>query len=166
MAEQSQTSADLWLLDGLEDFQQHSLKLLAQGRRQIAILSHNLDAPLYNSDAFIQTISEFARSSRYAQVQILIKDTKPAAELGHKLIRLHQRLSSKIQVRKLVVEPDNKEMGFMLCDSDKLLYKNDDSLYRGFANYQAGREVKQLREQFDYVWQYGELEPEFQQLLL
>lgn len=166
MAEQSQTSADLWLLDGLDDFQQHSLKLLAQNRRSIAILTRDLDAPLYNTAEFIQALSDFARTSRYAQVQILIKDTKPAAELGHKLIRLHQRLSSKIQVRKLVVEPDDKDMGFMLCDSDRLLYKNDDQVYRGFANYQAGREVKQLREQFDYVWQYGELEPEFQQLHL
>jgi hypothetical protein len=55
-------------------------------------------------------------------------------------------------------------MGFMLGDTDKLLYKNDDALYRGFFNSAAASEIKSLREEFNYLWQYGELEPEFQVL--
>jgi len=166
MAEQSSVSEYLWLLDGLDDFQQQSLLLVQQSIRQIAILTRDLDAPVYDTAEFIQALSNFARASRHAQVQILVKDTKPAIERGHKLIRLTQRLSGKIQLKKMTVEPNNSEMGFMLCDNSQLLYKNDEATYRGFANFQAMREVRQLREQFNYVWQYAQEEPEFKQLSL
>ncbi len=55
-------------------------------------------------------------------------------------------------------------MGFMLRDNDGLLFKNDDLVYRGFANYAAAVEVKRLRETFDYLWQYAEPEADLQQL--
>ena len=161
MAEQSSTCETLWLLDDITDFRTHSEQLIAQSRRSIAILTHDLDAQIYAAPAFIQHLSNFVRSSSNAQVQILIKDTKPAIETGHLLIRLAQRLSSKILVRKITVEPNNKEMGFMLGDADKLLYKNDDALHRGFFNSAAASEIKSLREEFNYLWQYAELEPEF-----
>lgn len=161
MAEQSATCKTLWLLDGITDFRSYSEQLVAQSNRSIAILTHNLDALVYGTPELVQQLSNFARSSRNAQVQILVKDTKHAIETGHILVRLAQRLSSKILVRKMTVEPNNKEMGFMLGDIDKLLYKNDDALHRGFFNSAAAAEIKTLREEFNYLWQYAELEPEF-----
>lgn len=164
MAEQSSASETLWLLDGVTDFRTYSKQLVSQSRRSIAILTRDLDSLVYATPEFEQQLSDFVRSSRHAQVQILIKDTKPAIETGHLILRLTQRLSSKILVRKMIVEPNNKEMGFMLGDTDKLLYKNDDALHRGFFNSVAASEIKSLRDEFNYLWQYGELEPEFQVL--
>lgn len=164
MVEVSSVSDKLFLLDSPQEFQDYALKLVKQSRRSIAILSQDLDTLVYGNDAFVQAISEFVRSSRNAQVQILVKNTKPLVESGHKLARLHQRLSSKISLRKLTIEPPNTEMAFMLCDTDALLYKNDEAIYRGFANFDAAVEVKRLRETFDYIWQYGEAEPELQLL--
>ncbi len=164
MAEQSSASNDLWLLDGIDDFRHYTLELIKQNRRSLAILTRDLDALVYGSAEFVEAVSAFTRSSRHTQVQILIKDTKPAIESSHLLIRLAQRLSSKILVRKMVVEPNNKEMGFILGDIDKLLFKNDDTVYRGFFNSNAAREIKPLREEFNYLWQYAEPEPEFQLL--
>jgi hypothetical protein len=166
MAEQSSVSETLWLLDGVTDFRTYSEQLVTRSRRSIAILTHDLDALVYATPECVQHLSNFVRSSRNAQVQILIKDTKPAIETGHLLVRLAQRLSSKILVRKMTIEPNNKEMGFMLGDTDKLLYKNDDALHRGFFNCAAASELKSLREEFNYLWQYGEPEPEFQVLYI
>jgi hypothetical protein len=164
MSEVSTVSPDLFLLSSEQDFQEHSLKLLTNTRRTLAILSRELDPFIYGNDAFISALSTFARSSQYTQVQILVKDTKPLVENNHKLVKLHQRLPSKIQLRKLIIEPDNTEMGFMLCDTTSLVFKNDDRVYKGFANYSAAAEVKRFREVFDYVWQYAETEAEFQVL--
>lgn len=161
MAEQSSACETLWLLDGINDFRTYSEQLVTQSHRSIAILTQDLDALVYATPEFVKHISTLSRSSRNTQVQILIKNTKPAIETGHQLVRLAQRLSSKILVRKMTVEPNNKEMGFMLGDMDKLLYKNDDALHRGFFNSAAASEIKSLREEFNYLWQYGELEPEF-----
>jgi hypothetical protein len=161
MAEQSSACKTLWLLDGVADFRSNTELLIAQSHRSIAILTQDLDALVYATPEIVQAVSTFARSSRNAQVQILIKNTKPAIEIGHPLTRLAQRLSSKIMVRKMTIEPNNKEMGFMLGDTNKLVYKNDDALHRGFFNSAAASEVKSLREEFNYLWQYGEPEPEF-----
>jgi hypothetical protein len=164
MAEQSSASETLWLLDGVTDFRTYSEQLITQSRRSIAVLTRDLDALVYATPECVRHLSDFVRSSRNAQVQILIKDTKHAIETGHLLVKLAQRLSSKILVRKMTVEPNNKEMGFMIGDTDKLLYKNDDAVHRGFFNNGAASEIKSLREEFNYLWQYGELEPEFQRL--
>jgi hypothetical protein len=161
MAEHSSTCETLWLLDGIADFRTYSEQLVTHSRRSIAILTHDLDALVYATTEFAQCLSDFVRASRNAQVQILIKDTKQALETRHLLIRLAQRLPSKILIRKMTVEPNNKEMSFMLGDTDKLLYKNDDAVHRGFFNSAAAREIKSLREEFNYLWQYGESEPEF-----
>jgi hypothetical protein len=164
MAEQSSTSKDLWLLEGVADFRAHSEQLVAQSRRSIAILTRDLDELVYATPEFIQQLIDFVRGSRNAQVQILIKNTKHAIATGHPLVRLAQRLSSKIVVRKMTVEPNNKDMSYMLGDTDKLLFKNDDAVHHGFFNFAAASEIKSLREEFNYLWQYGELEPEFQLL--
>lgn len=164
MAEPSNLSDHLWLLDGIEDFREYSLELVKHNRRTLAVLTHHLDPMIYSAPDFVEAISAFSRSSRQAQIQILIKDTKPIIGFGHLLVRLAQRIPSKIQVRKMTLEPNNKDMAFMLGDTDKLLYKNDDSVYRGFFNSTAAREVKPLREEFNYLWQYAEPEPEFQLL--
>ena len=164
MSTQSPASNDLFLLDCNKDFHHFALKLLAQTHRNVAILSRELDLPIFNSDEFVEALSQIARNNRHAHIQILVKDTQPLIAHGHKLIRLTQRLSSKISLRKLTVEPSDKNMGFMLCDSQSLLYKNDDANYQGFANFNAAAEVKHFREIFDYIWQYGEASQEFQEL--
>jgi len=164
MSHPSSVSPDLFLLDNCEDFHDYALQLLAKTRRHLAILSRELDPAIFNSNEFVDAVSQLARSSRYAQIQILVKDTKPLVESGHKLVRLAQRLSSKIAIRKLTVEADDKDMGFMLCDSNRLLYKNDEAIYQGFANFEASVEVKRFRDTFDYLWQYGETDPDLQQL--
>ena len=166
MAKVSSSSPDLWLLDGVEDFRHYALLLSQKSRRNIAVLTQNLDAAVFAEPALLQSLSTMVRSNRLAQMQILIKDTKPAIATGHPLIRLAQRLSSKIMLRKLVVEPDDQDMGFMLCDTWGLLYKNDDAVYQGFANFAALREAKQLREQFNYCWQYAEPDPDLQPITL
>lgn len=164
MSHVSSVSPDLFLLDSCEDFQDFALQLLANTRRHLTILSRELDPAIFNSAEFVDAASQFVRSSRYAQMQILVKDTKPLLESGHKLVRLAQRLSSKITIRKLTVEADDKDMGFMLCDSSGLLYKNNEAAYQGFANFKAEVEVKRFREAFDYIWQYGEADPDLQEL--
>lgn len=166
MSRPSAVSDQLILLENLADFQEHAVALAQDARRYLAILSTNLDAPLYDQDVFVSAISRLVRESRFAHVNILVKNTKPLIERGHKLARLSQRLSSKVQLRKLTIEPENTDMGFMLRDNDGLLFKNDDLAYRGFANYSAAVEVKRLRETFDYLWQYAEPEADLQLLHL
>src|SRR5690554_4130459 len=166
MSQQSSISETSYLLDGVTDFQQHALTLVQNCRRNLSILSHNLDSLVYDNDTLVSALSSLARASRYSQIHILVKETRPLIERRHRLVELSRRLPSKVILRKLALLPENIDMAFMLGDNDKLLYKNDDSAYRGFVNNDARAEVKRLGEIFTYVWQYAEPEPGLQQLNL
>ncbi len=154
------------LLEGLEDFQTYSLRLAQTAYRQLAIYSRSLDAAVYDNQPMADAISTLARRSRHTRIQILVKDTNPLVEHGHRLARLCQRLPSTLSLRKLVREPDKGAMSYMLCDTQGLLYKNDEDDYRGFFNLQAAPQVKRLREEFDLLWQYAEPEPRLQHLYI
>jgi len=166
MAEPSQSVKDLWLLDGLEDFREHSLKALGFARRQVLILTQNLDPEVFAQEDFVDALSVLARSSRHVSIRILIRDTQLAKDIFHPLVKLAQRLSSTIEIRKISQEPDNNEREFICCDSEWLVYKNDFQTYRGFVNYAAHQEVKRLQEEFTYLWEYAEEEPDFKLLFI
>jgi len=164
MAEQSQTSSDLWLLKSVSDFREHSIKMLSTSSRRCLILTQDLDANVYAEPLFLDSLSELARSGSQIEIKILVKNFKPAIESGHALIRLAQKLTSKIQLKKISQEPENNEMEFMICDMRGLIFKNDEAVYQGFANYNAAPEIKRLQEEFIYLWERADDEKELQLL--
>lgn len=169
MREQSHHFENLYVLDNCADLAQHALALAELGRRQIRILSRQLDPALYDTKTFCAALSEIARRHPSCDVQILIKDSKPLVEKGHQVIRLAQRLPSKVKVRRLCQESDaelthKKNHAFMLVDLDKLLYLNNETDYQGFANYAAGPEVRSLKALFERLWQTSEADPNLRSL--
>ncbi len=160
MAEQSKTSQDLWLLVSLNDFQEHSAKMLGDCRRKLQILSDTLDENIYGHTSLADAISQLARSGYQVDIQILVREFRPAIESGHKLLRLAQRLISKIQLKKMTQQPQDTDMAFMICDMSGLVFQNDKTVYKGFANYKAAPEIKSLREEFIYLWERAEVEKE------
>lgn len=166
MPKPSIVSDQLLLLESSEDFREQITRICANARRHIDIFSHNLDYPVYNHADTVDAISQMARAHPQALVRILVRDTRPLVENSHRLVRLSQRMPSKIQVRKLTEEPDNTEMAFVLCDRDQLIYKNDDSEYRGFVNYAAAPEVQALRDTFSRLWEPARPDPKLRILCL
>lgn len=166
MSTVSKVSDDLLLLDGLEDFQEYTVALCTSARRHLDILSHTLDPLVYEHPDAVTALSALARSHRLARVRILVQDTLPLIERGHALVRLAQRLPSKIEVRKQHGALENADMAFLLADSEQVLYKHDDPLYRGFVNFKAPAEVRALRETFVRAWEYAQPDPQLQQLHL
>lgn len=166
MSTVSTVSDDLLLLDNLEDYQKYTVALSANARRHLDILSHRLDPLVYEHPDTLAALSALARSHRWARVRILVQDTLPLIEYGHALVRLAQRLPSKIEVRKQHGELENTDMAFVLADSEQVLYKHDDRLYRGFVNFKAPAELRSLREAFVRAWEYAQPDPRLQRLYL
>lgn len=151
----SPTSDDLHLLDSSEDFHQHSLNAITQARRNIVIFSDHLDPYIYEQEDIVNALSAHARSGRHCQVKILVRHTEKLLKQGHALVRLSQKLPSKILLRKITTEPTNKKSGLLMCDQNVLVYKHDDQIYHGFANYSAIAEVKSMQEIFMPCWELG-----------
>lgn len=157
-------SKQLFILDNADACRQHALKLAQRSRRHIKLFSTQLDFLLYDNDDFSHALSQLARQNRHSDIQLLIKDSKTLVERGHHLIRLAQRLPSKIQVRCLTDDMNDSAMSFMLVDNHGLLYQHNDGVYHGFANYDAGPEVKNLKPTFERLWQHSLPDASLQQL--
>lgn len=163
----SKNNPNVLLLTELADFQVHALKMIREGHRQLCLLSATLDAPLYNTDEFRDAVRVFAIQDRYAQARILVKDTKPLIEHGHRLLQLARRLSGKVDIRRLTEAPQNTNHAWLMVDNSMLLYKHDEDAYNGYVDYAAAPKCKLLLEEFTNLWElYSEEDPNLRQQLL
>ena len=164
MSKQSETSEDLHLLDNAKDFQIHALQMAQKAQRDLRIVSTSLDFTLYDHQPFVDAVSTLARSSRNSTIELLIKDSRPLTQRGHKLLHLANRLPSKITIRKLGIEPEDENMAFLMIDDHMLLFQKDEQEYVGFANYAARPEVKIYEQVFERLWQYSQPDPQLRRL--
>ncbi len=154
MSETQSTADDkLFLLEGLEAFSNHAIKLIRQTSRNLYILSNELDFPLYSKPEIVSGLSTIARQDRNASIRILVKKTRPLVERNHQILAVARKLPSKISIRKLTLEPEDDDRAYLISDRRGLLYKRDDREYSGFANYNAGPEVSTILDDFNYLWQ-------------
>ncbi|WP_341938490.1 DUF7931 domain-containing protein [Marinimicrobium sp. C2-29] len=163
---QSEPASSVEHLEGLADFKSAVDSICARARRDLALFSPDLDAPLFDRDELADALSALARRHRQTRVRLLVRDTRPLIERGHGLVRLAQRLPSKISVRRLTNEIETRAHSFLLCDRDQLLYRNDPEEYRGFVDRKGAAEVRNLREIFDRAWESAEEDPRLRQLFV
>jgi hypothetical protein len=163
---QSESAEQLFLLDDAEAFALHARQIVERSRRELAVLSQHLDPLVYES-ALADRISALARDDRNARVRILVKEIEPIIERGHPLLTLARRLSSKVEIRKLLIEPENEAEAYLIGDRERVLYKHADREYTGFANYLAGPEAAKLLDNFNYLWErHSELSPALRSLVI
>ncbi|WP_439136279.1 hypothetical protein [Pseudomaricurvus sp.] len=149
----SEVCDSLTLLHGPEAFAKHLQQMLASGRRYVDILSQQLDHSLFANRAVCDALSALVRAHRQAEVRILVKDPKPLFGKHHALLALQKRLTSKIKIRQLKIEPQNENQGFVIVDQRQLLLQHHDGEFDGFSNTNAAPEAKALLEEFTLLWQ-------------
>lgn len=164
MSRVSTVSKQLLLLESADDFRSQTLQICQGARRHLDVLSHHLDFGVFDHPPTLEAISKMARAHRLARVRLLVRDSQPLIDRGHGLVRLAQRLPTKVELRKLVVEPENGDMAFLLCDRDRVIYKGDDNVYRGFVNRDGAAEVQRLRTIFERIWEHAHSEPKLKLL--
>ena len=151
-------------LHGQEECYQTALTMLQQGRRQLDILSYDLDAPIYNREPFIEALKQLAIRSRYSQVRILLQNNERVQQDGHQIIKLWWRLTSKIEIRKIhhdyIEHPEN----FMLVDDVGYMQWSLYDRYVGTASFKGGLESAKYNELFHEIWEQSELDSELRHL--
>ena len=88
-------------LSHLVMLQNAAIALLAQSKREILIVTPDLEHARFDNDAFINALSAFSRSSRYTVTRLLIANPSMAVTEGHRLVKLARKLSSLIDIRQL-----------------------------------------------------------------
>lgn len=149
----SESCESLTLLHGPEAFSKHLQQMLAGGRRYVDILTQQLDPLLFANADVCDALSALARTHRQAEIRILIKDPKPLLGKHHALLALQKRLTSKIKIRRLKIQPQNEHQGYVIVDQRQVLLQHHDGEFDGFCNTNAAPEAKAFLEEFTLLWQ-------------
>lgn len=154
------------LFDTGEALATHALALLEQTRRRARLFTHDLESRLYDRNEILDAISRVARQSRFARVEVLVFDPRPAIRDGHRLIELARRLSSFIELRQVHDDYQQDPTAFALFDDRGLLYRSQHALLNGFADYNAPNACQEKHKYFQEVWEKSSPVQEFRRLYL
>lgn len=165
------SSDDLYLLQDPEEFHLHATELVRRCRYRLQIYSVYFDRKIFAKTGFVEAASAFIRAEPRNQLEILLLDTDPIIAISHPILRLQQRLSNKIKLRKVATDIDPEGIHalyrqFIIGDDDKLIVQHHSDEYSGFASYAARPEVRSFATDFQFLWNHSDLEQRLQRVSL
>ena len=129
-------------------------RLLADARRELSVLSHDLDPGVLDMPDVLAEIRRIALSGRGASVRILARAPSTRAAT---LIALAQRLPSTIAIRSPVEDEDRAlNLGLVLTDANGYLLRNDALRVDGHGSLDAAARQRPLLTRFDAMWERSE----------
>lgn len=153
-------------IDGRQPACQAAARLIEQSHLQIRIFTPDLEAALYDTESNTQSISALARRNPHTSIQILVINSKPAVQNGHRLIQLAQRLSSSIEIRRPIKEHAKMQQSLLLADKLGYLFLEQPDRFRGRCNFNDPISVHSLTEVFKSAWEHSTPDPEFRNLMI
>ena len=160
------TTEDLFQLNRVEDHQIHATSMVRQAKRNLCLLSFDLDPQIYDTPTFSEAVKNLAMRSRFSRVRILLQENALVVQQGHRLVDLAQRLPSAIEIRKPAQEHLDIEESFLLADDCGYLHRQQASNLKGTARYNNRYRVNRFQTLFDEVWEYGTPDRELARLHL
>ena len=139
-------------LQGSDDCADALTQLLSESRRRVRIFSQSLARTLYHQAVCVDALSQFARRSRYARVEILITDSDPLLRQSHQLLPLIQRLDSRISLRKIELGSESIDWEFVIADDRQSMLISDSAKWIGQYRGDDPVRNKKLQDVFEQNW--------------
>jgi hypothetical protein len=152
------------VLTTAEENRDLALALVRQAKREVYIVSYDLDAPVFSNDEFIEALSDFVRVTKRAQAHILLQRPNRAVKEGHRLIPLAQRLSSSIRIHHPAPEHSDYFETFMVVDGIGYFKRQQADRYEGIASFKAPIIARELRDLFLTMWERSSPESQVRRL--
>jgi len=132
-----------------------ALSLAQRAKRQICIIGPNIDATLFDTAEFVESLKQLVLSSPRAEIKIIAQATKINVQRGHRVIPLAQHLTSSIHVRKPDSQHSDIQNLLLLVDDFAYLKCPRATYYEGTACFYDRLEVQKLQTRFDNIWNHG-----------
>lgn len=142
-----------------------AVALALQARRTVDIFTRDLDKKIYDNKDFLDGLQNLAVNNR-GLIRILVKDSSKAVKYGHRLIPLSQRLSSFIEVRKVVDDYKEYNEAFLIADEIGFAHRKHADRFEGVARFNAAKEATSLLIFFNEVWRNSAPDPDLRRIYL
>lgn len=144
--------------------QSAAIALLAQSKREVLIVSTDLEHERYDNEHFVEALSAFARSSRHTTTRILLADPTLAVEDGHRLVKLMRKLSSLVEIRQLHEDDVESIEPVIIADDIGLLRCTNRDPWQGSLLPKGTPYAQQARERFMEWWDRGDEVADFREI--
>lgn len=154
-------------IEGLDALRAAAVEVAAGARRELQILSTDLQAWLYDQQPFLDVVRQLVTSGRRPTIRILVLDVDTAVTSGHRLVELARQLSSFIEIRRLDLDDAGLAETFLLAD--RLAFIRQSVAERGRTAVLAKRapfEGRELARRFEELWQRALSDPNLRRLWL
>lgn len=159
-------TADIMRLHSLDDFRLADLRMIQQARRSICLLTPDLEPSRFDNEEFLEALSAFVRSHPRATARIVVGDPLLCVQTGHGIIRLMQRLSSKISIRQADPDRYDGKDAFLVADGTGIVRRQGLDSYAGYVDAKSLSTAPTLVRQFDELFEFGKEIADFRRLAL
>jgi len=159
---QGNTENDLHL-QSTEEVGEAIINLSASALRSIKIFTPDLEHTLYDTNIFRESLLNFARGNRHAQVQVLVSDISFSVQRGHRLLRLAQQLTTAMKIKITPEDYLDTNISFIQVDQTGFIFKKDSTKPHAIYSNCKNRSNK-LLEFFTPAWEQAEQAPQSQQI--
>lgn len=152
------------LLDSLDEIKAANIDITDIALRSISIVTPNLEPQIYDDQDFLNKLLYLCRGNRHASIRILVKDSSLAIKRGHGLIRLAQKLTTAIEIRKPMEEYLTHNLGYLLADNNAFVYRENCDLNKGIRNLDCKYRGNTLLDLFNQAWEHSEEDNQIRRL--
>ncbi|HSG91300.1 MAG TPA: GNAT family N-acetyltransferase [Pseudomonadales bacterium] len=157
-------SREVVMLEGPSEVRDAIVQLCSHARRELQILSPELDPKLFDDAELVEILSNFARRHEQSRVTILIHDSRRMVQDGHRLLELSRRLSTSISIR--LVHPDMRDREDTLVVADRIGLVNlpRHGFAQGFLNLNDSPLANQYARLFERLHDHAQFDPHLRTL--
>ncbi len=161
-------NSDIIDLQSREDNRLAAYQLARKARHYLLIFTHSLDPDVYDNDDMESALFELARRHRTSEIRILVQDSVPAVQRGHRIIRLAQKLTSSIAIRKPAEQYRDVATAYMTADGSGIIYRamGDEHNYEGYLSYMSAQHASEVEGQFNEIWEHSTPDPQLRRLFV
>lgn len=142
------------LLEGRQDCKEAAKTLILGSMGRIYIATQNLEPELYNDAEIHEHLSQLAANNRNTDIRIIAHDSRVAANQGHYLIHLAQKLPSFAQIRTTVTPAHrNFRESWLIADDSAYMRIRNPERYEGYYEIDNKLECRGYYEDFIEMWE-------------
>ena len=147
------------LLDGRSDCKDCAKNLILLATQRVYIISQNLEPDIYNHKEIYDHLTSLATRNRKADIRMIAHDTRMAANQGHFLIHLAQKLPSFAQIRLTVTRAHRKFIESWLIVDDMAYMRIKDTIrYEGSFESNNKMETRSYISSFEEIWEASQID--------
>ena len=155
------------ILDSRSACQEAARTLVLGSMGRVYLATQRLEAELYHDSEIYAHLSGLATNNRNTDIRIIVHDTRVAANQGHYLIHLAQKLPSFVQIR-LTVTPEQRNFreSWLIADDNAYMRIRNPERFEGYYELDNKLECRSYYDDFIDLWEACEQDQNTRRLSL